>query len=204
MKLILATGNLDKIEEIRALLFNLDLELIPINHWPDYLPPPETGETLEENAKLKALAAVQFAGLPALADDTGLEVDALGGQPGVHSARFAGDEATYADNRHLLLSRMRNLPPAKRNAAFRTVVALCLPNGETKIAHGECLGVITNEERGSGGFGYDPLFYVPSAEKTFAQMTAEEKNSLSHRGKALNNARALIQHLMPDVRGIPG
>lgn len=146
--------------------------------WPDV---EETGETLEENALLKARAAVEATGLPSLADDTGLEVEALGGAPGVHTARFAGPHATFDDNIDRLLRELDGV--ADRRARFRTVVALAFPDGDYVTAEGSIEGRIAEERRGDTGFGYDPVFEVGG--RTFAEMSSEEKNLLSHRARAL-------------------
>jgi XTP/dITP diphosphohydrolase len=196
MKIILATGNPDKVAEIRSLWEDLPVDLIPISDLVGYEPPEETGTTLRENAMLKAQAAADFSGMPAVADDTGLEVSALGGEPGVYSSRFAGEHATYEDNRKLLLRRMEGIPESRRQAAFRTVVALCTPDGTCCTADGTCGGTITKTERGAGGFGYDPVFLVPEFGETFAEMSAARKNEISHRGKAFRNARSLINDLL--------
>src|SRR5262249_26958745 len=154
--------------------------------------PEETGATLLENATLKAEAALRFTGLPAIADDTGLEVDALGGAPGVHAARFAGPDATYADNVRLLLERMRGVPAERRAARFRTVCVACFPDGRTLVGEGAVEGRIAVAPRGAAGFGYDPVFELPGPGKTFAELSASEKNRVSHRARA---ARALAAQL---------
>ncbi len=192
MRIVLATANPDKILEISAILSEMSLQLFPLSRWPDYSPPEETGATLEENAILKARSAVLHTGLIAVADDTGLEVDLLEGSPGVRSARFAGDNASYKDNRLKLLDMMASVSPGKRNARFRTVVAICFPDGKCITAEGICEGIVIQQERGDGGFGYDPIFLVPDLGKTFAQMSAEEKNLISHRGKAFRQLKDLL------------
>jgi XTP/dITP diphosphohydrolase len=186
-RLTVASKNPDKVREIEGLLAptGLATEIVGGLDWPDV---EETGETLTENALLKGRAVAEATGLPVLADDTGLEVDALGGEPGVHTARFAGPEASYADNLARLLEAMEGVED--RRARFRTVVALVFPSGEEIVAEGVLEGVITTEPRGSGGFGYDPVFEVGG--HTLAEMTAEEKNQLSHRARAI---RALVEAL---------
>jgi XTP/dITP diphosphohydrolase len=191
--IVLATANPDKAREIRTVLADagVDCELLPR---PDAVPDvAETAATLEGNARLKAQALRDATGLPALADDTGLEVDALGGAPGVFSARFAGEDATYADNVELLLQEMKSALRASRTARFRTVVVLCDPDGSELVARGAVEGVIAETPRGEHGFGYDPIF-VPAGGRgrTFAELTAAEKDSISHRGRAL---RALAGRL---------
>lgn len=185
MKLVLATANPDKAAEIRAVLLDagLDVELVPR---PDDVPEvDETGDTLEDNARLKAVALCEATGLPAVADDTGLAVDALGGAPGVWSARYAGDDATYADNVAKLLDALRDTAAARRTARFSTVALARWPDGREVAAIGEVEGVIATAARGAGGFGYDPLFVpVEGDGRTFAEMSAEEKHRVSHRGRA--------------------
>jgi|FLYL01.1.fsa_nt_gi XTP/dITP diphosphohydrolase len=189
-RLVVASKNPDKIAEVEDILMGQGLvgELVRGLTWADV---PETGATLEENALLKARAVSRETGLPALADDTGLEVVALGGRPGVYSARYAGEDATYADNVSKLLEEMA--AAVDRRARFRTVVALVEPNGETWTAEGVLEGEITRGPRGDGGFGYDPVFEVEG--RTLAELTPEEKNRISHRARAL---RALAERLSKD------
>ena len=186
-RLVVASKNPDKVTEIEALLDGTGLanEIVRGLYWPDV---EETGATLEENARLKMRAVVDATGLPVLADDTGLEVRALGGEPGVNSARFAGPTAAYSDNVALMLERMRGW--SDRDARFRTVVALGFPDGVEILAEGILEGRICHEPRGAGGFGYDPIFEVEG--KTLAEMTPDEKNSLSHRARAV---AALVEAL---------
>lgn len=186
-RLVIATKNRDKLAEVEAVLLPTGLvgEVVRGLDWPDV---EESGDTLEGNALLKAKAVVEATGLPAVADDTGLEVDALGGDPGVRSARFAGVDATYRANVDLLLVRMRDVE--ERSARFRTVVALVFPDGVAVLAEGSIDGVITAEPRGDRGFGYDPVFEVDG--RTLAEMTSEEKNDISHRARAL---RSLVENL---------
>lgn len=186
-RLVVASKNPDKISEIEEILRSLSLtdEIVRGLDWPDI---EETGRTLKENALIKARAVVEFTGLPVVADDTGLEVDALGGGPGVNTARYAGPGASYEDNVVRLLESMEGVED--RTARFRTVVALVMPDGVEVTAEGSVEGVITKERRGGGGFGYDPVFEVDG--QTLAEMTAEDKNALSHRARAL---RALAASL---------
>jgi XTP/dITP diphosphohydrolase len=155
--------------------------------------PEETGATLEDNAVLKARATFEATGLPAIADDTGLEVEALDGRPGVRSARYAGDAATYEDNWRRLLRELDGVPAARRGARFVTVIALYRGDGRILLFEGEADGRILEVPRGSGGFGYDPVFYSTAAGKTFAEMTPEEKARHSHRGAALRKLRAYLE-----------
>jgi XTP/dITP diphosphohydrolase len=179
-RLVAATKNPDKVREVQAVLARVapEVELVEGLDWPDV---DESGDTLEHNALLKARAVAEATGWPALADDTGLEVAALGGAPGVHTARYAGPGAGYAANRRALLTALDGI--ADRRARFRTVVALVLPGGDETVAEGILEGRITTEERGSGGFGYDPVFEV--AGRTLAEMGEDEKNLISHRARAL-------------------
>jgi XTP/dITP diphosphohydrolase len=185
VQLVVATANPDKAAEIRAVLLDagLDVELVP--RPADVPDVDETGTTLEDNARLKAIALCRATGLPAVADDTGLSVDALGGAPGVHSARYAGEDATYADNVDKLLGELGGVEPALRTARFSTVALARWPDGREVAALGEVEGVIATEARGTGGFGYDPLFVpVEGDGRSFAEMSAEEKHRVSHRGRA--------------------
>ncbi len=184
-RLVVASKNPDKVAEIEEVLqeTNLAEEIVRDLDWPDV---EETGSTLEENALLKARAVVEATGLPVLADDTGLEVDALDGAPGVHTARFAGPEARYEDNVARLIEAMRGRK--NRSARFRTVVALVFPDGAEIVAEGSLEGVIAERPRGERGFGYDPVFAVGG--RTLAEMSLDEKNQLSHRARAI---RALVE-----------
>lgn len=190
MRVVLATSNPDKAAEIQAILGpSIELVARPAGV-PDV---DETGDTLEENARLKAVALVDATGLPAIADDTGLEVDALGGDPGVYSARYAGEGATYASNCSKLLRELAGVPAAERTARFRTVALLRRPDGREIVAEGIVEGVIATAPRGDGGFGYDPVF-VPNddpAGRTFAEM-GEEKHAISHRGRAFRRLEELL------------
>ena len=181
--LVLATQNRHKAQEIRQIWSGLHLKLLTLADFDIHTEVEETGETLEANALIKARFAHAQTGRPAVADDTGLEVDALGGAPGVYAARYAGENVTYMDNNLKLLAELGNRPPAERKARFRTAVALV--NGPDEVVvEGVCEGEILTALSGDGGFGYDPLFYVPGLGKSFAQMTPEEKNGISHRGQA--------------------
>jgi XTP/dITP diphosphohydrolase len=198
VKFVLATFNRDKLRELSELLDLPQLELVALADVPGAQAPAETGATLEENALLKARAAMARTGLPALADDTGLEVDALGGRPGVHAARYAGPGASYADNVRKLLAELEGVEPARRGARFRTVCAACWPDGVEMAAHGVLEGRITLEPRGSQGFGYDPVFEVEDSGRTLAEFSAEEKNARSHRARAVRAlARVLVLHEDP-------
>lgn len=189
MKLVLATANPDKAREIAPLLEGFEVVARPAS-LPDVA---ETGSTLEENALLKAHAVCDATGEIAVADDTGLEVEALDGAPGVVSARFAGPEATYADNVEKLLGALAGVRQASRRARFRTVAAACFPDGREVVAEGAVNGAITTERRGSGGFGYDPVFVPDDGDgRTFAEMTQVEKQAISHRAAAFSTLLAQL------------
>jgi XTP/dITP diphosphohydrolase len=192
LKIVLATFNTDKLREMRDLLRLEWAELVGLGDVPGTSAAPEVGKTLEENALAKARAALRMTGMPSIADDTGLEVDALGGKPGVYTARFAGPGATYAQNVHRLLEVMTGIDPARRTARFRTVCVACFPGLRECVAEGVLEGRITEHPRGANGFGYDPVFEVAGLGKTLAELAAPEKNALSHRAKA---AQALVLQL---------
>jgi len=191
--IVLATNNKHKIKEIKGILSGLALEITTLDDYPGAPKVEETGKTLEENAVLKAEAIFRFTGLPSLADDSGLEVDALQGAPGVLSSRFAGEHCSFEDNNRKLLRMMSDVPWEKRSARFVCVVALVRDSGEPVALRGEVSGLITLEERGEKGFGYDPVFYLPQFNKTFAQLSFEEKNRISHRARAFGRAEELIR-----------
>ena len=187
MKLLIATHNPDKLAEIRAVFRLPGLVITSALDYPDLPEVLEDGETLEENAVKKAVSLATATGLWALADDTGLEVDALDGAPGISSARHAGEWATYLDNVNKLLAELRDV--VNRSARFHTVISLSDPRGKTACVEGEIRGSITKSRRGDHGFGYDPVFLPDGYDKTFAEMMAEEKNAISHRARALQQAR---------------
>ncbi len=196
MRLVTASANPDKAAEIAAILGDA-VELAP--RPPDLGDVVEDGETLEDNARLKAVAVCEAAGLGAVADDTGLEIDALGGAPGVYTARFAGEHATYADNVAKVLADLDGVPEAERGARFRTVALVRFPDGSELVADGTVDGTIATEARGEQGFGYDPVFIPADGDgRTFAEMTAEEKHAVSHRGRAF---RALAELLAESTAG---
>jgi len=187
-RIVLATNNENKIREIRELLAKFPITIMTRKDFRNFPDIPETGRTLGENAALKARAIYDFTKLPALADDSGLEVPALGGRPGVNSARYAGPNCTYADNNRKLLKEMERYTGDMRKAFFRCVIAVCFGPDDLKIAEGKVVGSISTEPHGTNGFGYDPIFYHPYFKKTFAELTAEEKNKISHRSLAINKA----------------
>ncbi|MDU4960158.1 MAG: XTP/dITP diphosphatase [Sporomusaceae bacterium] len=190
--LTVASKNAGKIAEIRAAFSSLPFTVIPVSDCGDFAEPEETGATFAANAELKARYYAAATGTVCLADDSGLEVDALDGAPGVYSARFAGPEADDAANNAKLLRLLAGIAPERRTARFRCVLVCFDPCGEMLTADGVCEGVILEQPRGNGGFGYDPLFYLPVLGKTLAEITLAEKNALSHRGAAL---RALVNLL---------
>lgn len=196
MDLIIATQNSHKLREIRTLLKPLKrFDLYSLSDFPEYAPPPETGGTFESNAQLKAEHAAKTLGKWVLADDSGLVVPALGGAPGVYSARFAGDGATDKDNRKKLLKEMEGLADERRFAFFECCIVLASPQGIQKTAKGYCEGMIIEEERGGNGFGYDPLFIKHDYNQTFAELGELVKNQVSHRAKALEKILITLESL---------
>jgi XTP/dITP diphosphohydrolase len=195
-QILLATNNADKLRELQVILKDLQIELVGFDRFPGLPPTVEDADTLEGNAIKKALEARDRTGLPAIADDTGLEVFYLNGRPGVYSSRFAGPGATYADNVHKLLVELRGVPPRRRAARFRTVAAFA-PVGRTPlVAEGSCEGVIRESPRGTAGFGYDPVFLPNGYHQTFAEMDPALKNSISHRARAVTRLKELLAHHM--------
>ena len=192
-QLLLATRNRHKKRELQELLADMEVEILTLE---DVDPIPEVvddGETFEANAVKKARATAMAAGILSLADDSGLEVDALQGKPGVYSARFAGEHATDEENNAKLLKLMESVPDEKRTARFVSVIAICDPQGHVETVRGECKGTIARIPAGNGGFGYDPLFIPQGYEQTYAQLSAEEKNRISHRGVALAKAVPVLK-----------
>ena len=188
-ELVVASANPDKVKEISSVLDGL-VTLIPR---PDHVPEVvEDGDTLEDNARLKAQAILQATGIAALSDDTGLSVDALGGEPGVRSARYSGENATYEENVEKLNQNLAGVPPRLRTARFKTVAMICYPDGSEIIATGVVEGMISESRKGDEGFGYDPVFVPYEGDgSSFAEM-GEEKHSISHRGRALRNLVEMI------------
>ena len=194
-KLLLGTNNLAKVREYRSLLQNIPFEMITLAELGVTTVVNETGESLAENARLKATVLAGQCQLPTLADDSGLEVDALGGEPGRLSARYAGEGASDRDRINYLLSRLKDVPWPERSARFRCVIAIAIPDGVVEVCSGECRGFITFEPRGEEGFGYDPIFYLPELDKTMAELPLEVKNRVSHRGQAARKARLVLERL---------
>ncbi len=192
MKLIVATKNKGKVSEIGKILEGLGVELLSLADLSDIVMPEETGATFEANALIKARAIASATGVAALADDSGLEVDALGGRPGIFSARYAGPDATDEENYLKLLGELEGVPDGKRTARFRCSVAFVASDGVSRVFQGALEGQIAQGPSGTGGFGYDPVFYIPSEARTSAELSPEEKNRISHRAKALEGFKAYI------------
>ena len=192
MRFVLATFNRDKARELEALLALPGLELVSLSEWPQAIAPIEDGATLLDNARIKARAALALTGRPAIADDTGLAVDALGGAPGVHTARFAGPAASYEDNMMHLLRALEQVPAGARSARFQTCCVAAFPDGREVVANGQLEGRIAIERRGSGGFGYDPVFELPDG-RMLAELNHDEKNAISHRGQAVKALAARLR-----------
>jgi len=189
-KLILATRNKDKLKEIQALLSDLDIDIMSLDEAENAPHVVEDGKTFMENAFKKAKVIAEATGIMALADDSGLEVDALDGAPGVYSARYSGENASDASNNEKLLADLEGVPAGKRSARFSCVIVVYHPSGRWISTEDKCEGEITEKSIGDRGFGYDPVFYLPSLNCTMAQLSAEEKNRLSHRGKALEKLKS--------------
>ena len=201
MELLIATHNPGKVREYQELLAGLSLELTyPAQKGLD-IEVAETGESFAENARLKATAYARASGLLTLADDSGLEVDALGGEPGIRSARYAGSEASDEDRYRLLLEKLRGVPWEERTARFRCVIAVVTPEGQIHTAEGACEGIITFEPKGEHGFGYDPVFYFQEYEMTMAELPSETKNRISHRARAAHNLQLLTSNFQLLISG---
>jgi XTP/dITP diphosphohydrolase len=192
-ELVLATRNRHKGMELAALLNGLGIRIRTLDDFPAAPEVEEDGATCEANAIKKAVEIARATGLPAVADDTGLEVEALGGRPGVYAARYAGENATYEDNCRKLIGELSGVPMEQRKARFLTVAAMVIPGGQIHVAQGVLNGYITETPTGSQGFGYDPVFYVPELGTTLAELSAEQKNLISHRATAFRKVRDLLQ-----------
>jgi len=202
-RILLGTSNRHKLTELRTILG--DVPFIPLGlddlaHVPDV---EETGATFAENAILKATAYARASGLLTLADDSGLEIDALGGEPGVYSARWAGVDTPYSERFRIILERLAQTPPERRTARFRCVIAIARPAGLLTTAEGVLEGMIATEPRGAGGFGYDPIFYLPAYGKTVAELPTEVKNQISHRARAAAQARQQLLDIVRDDEMAP-
>ena len=194
-KLLLGTNNQAKVREYRSLLQDIPFEMVTLVEQGITTVVNEVGESLEENASLKATVLAKESQLLTLADDSGLEVDALGGEPGRLSARYAGEGASDRDRINYLLRRLKDVPWPERSARFRCVIAVATPGGVVEVCSGECRGFITFEPRGKEGFGYDPIFYLPELDKTMAELPLRIKNQVSHRGQAARKARSVLERL---------
>lgn len=195
-RIVIATGNRNKLDEIKKLLQDLPLKIVTIADYPGLEMPEEDQPTFRGNAAKKAETVASFSGEISLADDSGLEVEALEGRPGVYSARYAGKEGDYEANNRLLLEEMQGIPVEKRGARFIAVIAIAIPGDKTYFVQGTCSGRITDNPRGKGGFGYDPLFIYEPTGQTFAEMSSAKKNTISHRARALLQARELLGQLL--------
>ncbi len=194
-KLLLATNNQGKVREYQNLLKGISFELATPAQQGIDLEVEETGGTFEANARLKASAFAKVSGLLTLADDSGLEVDALNGEPGVRSSRYAGEAATDPDRVNFLLAKLKDVPVEKRTARFICIIAIAVPDGRIEICSGKCDGVIIYEPRGKNGFGYDPIFYFPELKKTMAELPMKIKNQVSHRAHAAQEAVKILNKL---------
>ena len=194
-KLLLATNNAGKVKEYRSLLRSITFELVTPKELGISVDVEETGTTYAENARLKACTLAKKSGLLTLADDSGIEVDALNGAPGVMSARYACENASDAERVHYLLSKLKDIPLEKRTARFYCLIAIAQPDGQVQYCDGECKGIITFKPQGENGFGYDPIFFFPERGKTMAQLPLEIKNQISHRGRAAQKVRLLLNKM---------
>jgi len=199
-KLLLATTNRGKVREYRHLLSGLPFELVTPDEMGIDIPVEEKHPSYEENARTKATAYAGAGHVITLADDSGVEVGALGGEPGIRSARAAGEEASDKDRVEHLLSRLKDVPWEKRTARFKCVIAIATPEGKIEICHGECQGLIALAPKGENGFGYDPVFYLPEFKKTMAELPLDIKNQISHRGKAARKAYRVLERLAEKVK----
>ena len=194
-ELLLATRNLAKAREYSLPLQGIPYHVVTLSDVGIDLEVAETGQTMEENATMKARAYAAASGLTALADDSGLEVDALGGEPGPLSARYAGEGVSDRQRIDFLLAKLEHVPWERRAARFRCVIAIATPQGDVELCQGECHGIITLEPKGEGGFGYDPIFFLPERGQTMAELSMAEKNEISHRGRAAREARQILERL---------
>ncbi len=191
--LLLATTNRHKVEEFQAIFSDLPFQLLSLRDVHLNMEVEETGKTFQENSVLKALAYARASGMLTLADDSGLEIDALGGEPGVYSARFAGEQTPYEERFQIILARLQGLPAERRTARFRCIITIADPMGYYRSVEGKIEGVIADHPAGMHGFGYDPIFLVPQLGKTAAELAPEQKNEISHRGRAARLAREVLR-----------
>lgn len=203
-RVVVATTNLHKLDEFREILADLPIELVSPAELDLRVEVEETGATFAENAILKAIAYAEAAGMLALADDSGLEIDALGGEPGIYSARWAGEGVSYPERFRMLEERLAGVSDEQRTARYRCAVALAepAPRGLFDVSEGTVEGCISREAHGTGGFGYDPIFYVPEEGRTFGEMSAEEKHRISHRARAAAAARPALTRLATQAQGV--
>jgi len=194
-RLLVATNNRGKLREYGELLKGIPFELTTLSEQGITEEVEETASSLKQNAIHKAITYAKLGGLTAMADDSGLEVDALGGEPGPLSRRYAGDNVSDTERNDYLLAKLRNVPREKRTARFRCVIAIAMPEGKVKTCEGVCEGIIAFDAKGSGGFGYDPIFYLPELDKRMAELSLAEKNRISHRAKAAQKARRILERL---------
>jgi len=194
--IILATKNPGKIEELKALLADMEVNVLSLRDFPDMPEIEETGVTFAENAEIKANTVARITGKLTLADDSGLEVDALGGRPGVLSSRFGGPDASDRDKYLRILELLEGIPDEKRSARFRAAVAVATPGGETTIVAGTCEGRIAHGPSGESGFGYDPIFFIPELGLTMAEVPSDVKNRISHRARAMQSARRILERYL--------
>ena len=195
--IVLATQNRDKREELQEALSEFTVKILSLNDFPFIGEIEEVGKTLLENSMIKAKTVHNLTQLPVIADDTGLEVEALNGAPGIYSARYAGEDVTYEDNVNKLLAEMENIPLENRKAQFRTVISFVDKDREL-WTEGTIKGIIGESAKGKNGFGYDPVFFVPELEKTFSELSIGEKNKISHRGLAMKKFRILLREYISD------
>lgn len=191
-RLIFATGNEGKMREIREILADTGYEILSMKEAGIDLDIVEDGKTFEENAIIKAKAVMEASGELTLADDSGLEIDAFGGEPGIYSSRYLGEDTSYTEKNQIILERMKDIPDEKRSARFVCVIAAAFPDGQTYTTRGTMEGIIGYESKGGNGFGYDPIFYLPELKKYSAQLSSDEKNHLSHRGEALRKMKEVL------------
>ncbi len=192
MKIIFATGNENKLREIREITADMDIEIVSMKDAGVYTDVEETGKTFEENAYLKASAIARKSGLPTLADDSGLEIDYLGKEPGIYSSRYMGEDTPYPVKNAELLRRMESVPDEKRTARFVCAICYVRPDGSSETVRATMEGIVAHNIAGENGFGYDPIFYLPERGCTSAELSREEKNAISHRGKALRMMRDIL------------
>lgn len=191
-RLIFATGNEGKMREIHEILADTGYEILSMKEAGIDLDIVEDGKTFEENAIIKAKAVMEASGELTLADDSGLEIDAFGGEPGIYSSRYLGEDTSYTEKNQIILERMKDIPEEKRSARFVCVIAAAFPDGQTYTTRGTMEGIIGYESKGGNGFGYDPIFYLPELKKYSAQLSSDEKNHLSHRGEALRKMKEVL------------